>query len=98
MADEAGLGKFIDSKVNEFFTADYVETTNEAELRAEALGIMVSKMVDWDGEEAGLFCIRALYAALEDANWNDSAEVAYGMVGRLENGESIDSVLYVTAE
>jgi len=98
MADEAGLGKFIDSKVNEYFMADHVESTDKTILRAEALGIMISKMCDWDGEEAGLFCVRALYAALEDSNWSDAAGAAYDMVNLLEGGDNITNVLGVSTE
>jgi hypothetical protein len=50
-------------------------------------------MLEWAGEDIGLFILRVLASGLEDANWHDVAAVIYDMIEKMENGASISNAL-----
>lgn len=89
------LKEWADEQAEECFVAEYINTDDPAQKeknRAEAIGIRISQMLNWEGERIGLFALRVLTAALEDANWHDVAAIVYDMTEKMENGASIGNV------
>ena len=71
----------------------YVTATQDDKLAAETLGVLVSQMLHWAGEEVGKFLLIALASGLEDANWHTEAGVVFDWIERLEKGAMIGDVL-----
>jgi len=77
------------------FTGWYVENMSKKQrtLWAKTLGIMVSHLFEWDGEEVAKWFFTALESGLEDSNWHAENEKIATIKEQLESGVSLREAL-----
>jgi hypothetical protein len=78
LAPNSALREFINREANDIFVAGYAEDAiaagKEADLMADALGIRISQMLSWTGEDIEAFILRIMVSALEDSNFHRACE------------------------
>jgi hypothetical protein len=95
---ELALGQFKRSFVDEYVENTLADPGNIWSALGQGLGLMVSHLTEWGGEEAGAMLIYAMREALENSNWHTEAAVLYDMTAELEKGATIAQVLGIGDE